>query len=629
MLGELRARGSRLVTVLVVVLLVVGSAARFRSAAHRPHEGRFFDERYTLANVESVLRAGGLRPANGFYLALSYLPQSALLAASEALHEATGSSAFAIWDRSGKEFSPTAYILCRSLNVLFATASLWLTFLIGRRLWSPSAGLLAAAALAVVPRHLRCSVEFKPDIAVVLFTLLAFWWALAAVERPARHRFLRAGFATGLAVSAKYTGIAAALPVAVAGLAQGGWRQARRWGWLVLAGCVALATFVILNPYLWIILPYVPLQHGRYLEQSRTQGLTHATVLLRAAEFLADNMGMLVAVLGLVGAALLLGHVWRHRRTPDPSTLAASMLLVQIGGYTLLYAMLTPLFRGQNYLSVVPFVCLLAAHAALAIAARVTGWVPRLERLGGVALVAVAGLSLAGQARAVYVETVPSTWTVAGRLVALEAAGPGARQILVERGSDRLWVEPRRRQPVVVLVESLAGAASVLADGSDAEVFPARRLAATGGEAYLRRLEATPVADRRQVASRLLLARGEALTVLLHPWREVDAATSWQPAVAGELNLPEPLDGELLSVAVRVPAAAAGARPPALRLDPGDHPLALYMVDERYGFVWMQTPRFAPARAGAIVRFQAVDRASPDCEWRSLRWRRDGAAEAP
>src|SRR6185295_16347371 len=100
-------------------------------------------------------------------------------------------------------------------------------------------GLLAAAVLAAFPRHLLASVEFKPDILVILLVLLTFYWTLDAALRPSLARFLAVGLGVGLAVSTKYTGIAAALPITTAVLVNGR-RDARQWRWLFLAGLTSV-----------------------------------------------------------------------------------------------------------------------------------------------------------------------------------------------------------------------------------------------------------------------------------------------------------------------------------------------------------------------------------------------------
>jgi len=91
-----------------------------------------FDERFSLANVASVLAGNGLHPKQAYYPSLSYLPQAAVLWCAEGLHRATGIAAFAIHVR-GHRWSPTAYLLCRLTNVTFGGARMLMLLRLNRR----------------------------------------------------------------------------------------------------------------------------------------------------------------------------------------------------------------------------------------------------------------------------------------------------------------------------------------------------------------------------------------------------------------------------------------------------------------------------------------------------------------
>src|SRR5215216_51850 len=210
---ESQAAPKRWIGIALAALLLVSFALRTWDASQGLNNGRYFDERFTFKNVSALLKHGDFRPRHAFYLSLSYLPQAAVLAASESLYRVTRYQPFSIYRQTSDGYSPTAYWLARMINVLYGVLSLWLLFLIGRRIYSPEVGLLAAALLAAFPRHLLSSVEFKPDILVILLVTLTFLWTLGAAFRPRLARFILVGFGIGLAVSSKYTGIAAAIPI--------------------------------------------------------------------------------------------------------------------------------------------------------------------------------------------------------------------------------------------------------------------------------------------------------------------------------------------------------------------------------------------------------------------------------
>jgi hypothetical protein len=219
----------RIVTIALALLLAWSLALRVWLATPRLDGSRFWDESYGVYNVYGLLARGQLRPLNGYHPGLSYLPQAALLGASEGLHRLTGRPAFAVI-AGEKELTPTGYLLCRLVQALAGTLSLYLTFSIGRRLASPGVGLAAALFLALVPWHLRQSVIFKPDIELVACSLLALRASLAAADRPDGRTSLAAGAAVGLALAAKFNAAPAAVPLGIALLGGGGWRRGRRWG---------------------------------------------------------------------------------------------------------------------------------------------------------------------------------------------------------------------------------------------------------------------------------------------------------------------------------------------------------------------------------------------------------------
>ena len=152
--------------------------------------------------------------------------------------------------------NPTeVFVVARLVAVVLGTASVWLTYLAGRRLFGPTAGLLAAAifGLAFLPIfYSHLALNDVPTLAPVALAL----YGTAGVMRDGRLRdYAVAGLGIGLAAATKYTGaimlvclIAAALSDTVAHGLDG--RAARRTAVaLLLALLVAVTTFVIANPY--------------------------------------------------------------------------------------------------------------------------------------------------------------------------------------------------------------------------------------------------------------------------------------------------------------------------------------------------------------------------------------------
>jgi len=124
-------------------------------------------------------------------------------------------------------------------SCLFAIGACVLTYLLGKRLFGPTAGLLAGAMLAVTPGLVINAVDLRMDSSVMFYMVLA---ALAVVRADAEDRprwLLLAGLAAGLAVMTK----------SAAGALVGLLLLVRRPRFLIhpyLFGAVALALLVAL-----------------------------------------------------------------------------------------------------------------------------------------------------------------------------------------------------------------------------------------------------------------------------------------------------------------------------------------------------------------------------------------------
>lgn len=102
----------------------------------------------------------------------------------------------------------------RSLMALADLFSVYLLFLLGRRLYGLWGGLLAAALSAFTVLQIQLAHFFAVDPISTTFTLLALYGAVLMVDRPSRSAALITGLGVGLAVASKFS----ALPVAFAPL---------------------------------------------------------------------------------------------------------------------------------------------------------------------------------------------------------------------------------------------------------------------------------------------------------------------------------------------------------------------------------------------------------------------------
>ena len=613
----------------LAALLLASFALRAWDAGQGLQAGRYYDERYTFRNVSLILRQGNWRPGQAYYLSLSYLPQTAILAASQALHRATGIQALSIYGKTADRYSPTAYLLARLCNVTYGVLSLWVLFLIGRRIFSPEAGLLAAAAMSAFPRHVLSSTQFKPDILVLLLTLATFLWTLHAALRPTLRRFLKVGVGVGLAVATKYTGVGAAIPITGFVLARG-WRDRRdrrHWLWLVLAGLASVLVFVILNPYLGVVLEYIPKQVTHYSGNARQRGTGHLDVLAQQAQFLVEHHGPLVAAFAAAG---LLGLMWKVFRpagwTPE-QRLGAALALVSFLGYSAFHSAATTLFRGQNYLLVVPFSSLFAAWALVELWRLLAERAAPLRMATAAVCLIPAGILLYRQAELVYERVVPTTWEAAREALTAELAPLELRHVIYENQAGPLRLTHGSDRAITTGVDRLPRIDPAQLARADAEVFLRHRFQGPDAELYRGREALLGGGRARVISGAPFDSRGEPVVLLLHPWTPVSAPAQLPlgrpgeaPTLAG--RMPSRLQpGEVASLVVWVPREAG--RVEALRLEPGGRRLPLTETGRRGKRRRLVTPRFelsgqeervrVPAPPGVPVRPYRVE---------LYRWRR-------
>jgi Dolichyl-phosphate-mannose-protein mannosyltransferase len=252
------------------------------------------------------------------------------------------------------------WMLSRVLAAVLGTIAVWLLYLAGSRLLDRRVGLLAAGILAVAFLPVFYSKLALNDVPTLAGLCLALW-GTAGVLRFGRTRdYVVAGIGLGLACATKYTGgiVLLAIPgAAAAQLAAAGGRRFALRGLGIAAGA-ALAAFVVANPY--SVLDF----HAFW------EGLTHQS----------DASGDAAGKLGLTQDNGYLYYLWSFGWG-----LGWLPLLLAVGGAVrlwfderrLLWVLVPPvvlfvLFMGSQeryfgrwLLPVFPFVCILAAYAAI------------------------------------------------------------------------------------------------------------------------------------------------------------------------------------------------------------------------------------------------------------------------
>lgn len=214
------------------------------------------------------------------------------------------------------DFRSTAFLAGRLVSVCAGSLSIWITFLLARRVVSPWFAVIAAMLLATFPLHVTCSRYLKEDALLVFWILLCAWACLRAAQNRSGFSLLAAGIFAGLACSTKYSGL-----VAVGLLAATPWLNAKHilapdrslFKWSVLAATLAGIAFFMASPY--ILLDQAKFQSDfAYERKHMVRGHTEAIDawsqfwMYHVAFSLQKGLTAVPLVFSIVGLGLLLAR---------------------------------------------------------------------------------------------------------------------------------------------------------------------------------------------------------------------------------------------------------------------------------------------------------------------------------
>jgi hypothetical protein len=289
------------------------------------------------------------------------------------------------------------FLVARVTVALLGTASVWLLYLVGARLFDRRVGLLASTVMAVAFLPVFYGHLALNDAPTLLPLTLSLLGAAGVLRRGRMLDYLLAGIGLGLAAATKYTAGVMILPLLAAAASryfdgrQGTEGSSedeqvahdpaeRRAGptarrdvalGLGIAIVAALAAYLIANPY--SLLDFHAFRRelevqSSYTEQSRASwigGPAQGSFVYYLWSF-TWGLGWIPALAALGGAVT----IWRRDRRPG-------WVLVPVAVLYLLFLSLQGRYFGRWLLPIFPIACLLAASFALEAA----GWAAR--RAGG------------------------------------------------------------------------------------------------------------------------------------------------------------------------------------------------------------------------------------------------------
>ena len=98
------------------------------------------------------------------------------------------------------------YIIGRSLMALLGGATVFIVYLMGKKLFESKVGLVSALFMAFIFWHVRNSHFIKPDVLTTFFVSLTFLFAVYIFLSGDTKFYILCGMMAGLAVASKYTG---------------------------------------------------------------------------------------------------------------------------------------------------------------------------------------------------------------------------------------------------------------------------------------------------------------------------------------------------------------------------------------------------------------------------------------
>lgn len=607
---------SRKQKVLLWGLLISSFTFRLWFAGDGLNSLRFFDERFSFHNVAAFLRHQTFTPANAFYPSLSWAPQAMLLALVQQVHEWTGIEWLSIWGQ-GEVWSPTAYGVARAVSALWGTLSLWALFRVGRRLFDPNVGLLAAALLAFVPRQLLSSAHFKPDILVLFLSILALDIALGAVEKPTLRAYLLSGVVIGMAVSAKYTGVVAAIPLALGTLVDRplAWL---RWKRLLQAALASLLTFIVLNPWVGRIGDFLPELWSIYQTKGEESGESHFSVFLAILRFLAEHHTPWILGLSIVGALSLL-VLMRHG--PPKERVQFLMILGTPVVIAVGYAAVTKLLKAQNVLPLCAFVALWAAWGALA-TLRAQRF--RYPWLGSGIVTLILAILLFGVAwqpgvAMAYEQRVPSTLELSRNFL-IDGLKPLHRRFLLLSTLEKPLVVFQGNERVAGWQVDYGELPGDVPDLADAELYLEHRDAL----ALKARINSETRGEISTFHPRFFRAQGPPVTVLLHPWSLIEANQGFKEALPNGWVLDIPKAG-IYSLGVELRLKKNSPKPRALIIGRRDHrdsfqEMPLFITKGDRGVRHFLTPRWRQEAGEVNLALESSVHFRGEVQFNLYRW---------
>lgn len=208
-----------------------------------------------------------------------------------------------------------------------------------RSFLSPVPALVSALVLVLAPAVLDHAQIVRMDVFLILFLVLVLHFSNLIASRAEPRHFVLAGVALGAAVTSKYPGILAVVPILAAAVLA--WRRGtvsvrRGTGCLVTCALASLATAFLLGPYLFINMGEMladVAREARAVHLSATSPGFGAGLVFYLLTAVPAVTGTLPAIVGAAG--LLIGMFSRARPEVIPAAVFGACFLLFISALSL------------------------------------------------------------------------------------------------------------------------------------------------------------------------------------------------------------------------------------------------------------------------------------------------------
>lgn len=201
---------------------------------------------------------------------------------------------------------PTTLVLIgRLTSALAGVATVWIVYLVGKKIKNKLVGLLAALFLAVNFIHTKESHYIKQDILSTFFLMGSFYFVVLISFSGKLKDYLKSGIFAGLALATKYQAIYILPAILFSHFIN---KKRKALYLLSLFGSVLL-TFVLVNPHSINVGEFI----SRTLKEFTAQNVYYPAHLAGKStswwyfvEYLPNGIGYLIFALGLLGFGLCL-----------------------------------------------------------------------------------------------------------------------------------------------------------------------------------------------------------------------------------------------------------------------------------------------------------------------------------